>query len=230
MWNEWLSFHFASRRQAPASRDAGGHGRTEHLPRTGAAARLRRRPSGDRRLRARRGRFPGARVVREPSSPPSKSLAPLRRARDAVEHLPPADRRELVRSTRSGSGTQGVEEIPSPWLSGALDEFFDGKLAPLLETNRGCPFTVHLLRAGRALVHQGPQLHARTGCARRSTTSARCIKAALPVDGLPAHRRLELRHVRARHRDLQLHRPRRRRSTAGRRTSTPPPARTAPSG
>jgi hypothetical protein len=34
-----------------------------------------------------------------------------------------------------------VEEIPSPWLTGALDEFFDGKLAPLLETNRGCPFT-----------------------------------------------------------------------------------------
>jgi radical SAM superfamily enzyme YgiQ (UPF0313 family) len=33
-----------------------------------------------------------------------------------------------------------LEEIPSPWLSGVLDEFFDGKLAPLLETNRGCPF------------------------------------------------------------------------------------------
>jgi len=34
-----------------------------------------------------------------------------------------------------------VEEIPSPWLTGALDPFFDGKLAPLLETNRGCPFS-----------------------------------------------------------------------------------------
>jgi radical SAM superfamily enzyme YgiQ (UPF0313 family) len=33
-----------------------------------------------------------------------------------------------------------IEEIPSPWLTGILDEFFDGKLAPLLETNRGCPF------------------------------------------------------------------------------------------
>ena len=33
-----------------------------------------------------------------------------------------------------------VDEIPSPWLTGILDEFFDGKLAPLLETNRGCPF------------------------------------------------------------------------------------------
>lgn len=34
-----------------------------------------------------------------------------------------------------------IDEIPSPWLSGILDEFFDGKLAPLYETNRGCPFT-----------------------------------------------------------------------------------------
>lgn len=34
-----------------------------------------------------------------------------------------------------------IDEIPSPWLTGVLDEFFDGRLAPLLETNRGCPFT-----------------------------------------------------------------------------------------
>src|SRR5574337_40942 len=34
-----------------------------------------------------------------------------------------------------------VDEIPSPWLSGIQDEFFDGKLAPIMETNRGCPFT-----------------------------------------------------------------------------------------
>ena len=34
-----------------------------------------------------------------------------------------------------------LDDIPSPWLSGALDEFFDGKLAPLIETNRGCPFS-----------------------------------------------------------------------------------------
>jgi radical SAM superfamily enzyme YgiQ (UPF0313 family) len=34
-----------------------------------------------------------------------------------------------------------VEEIPSPWLTGIQDEFFDGRLAPMIETNRGCPFT-----------------------------------------------------------------------------------------
>jgi radical SAM superfamily enzyme YgiQ (UPF0313 family) len=34
-----------------------------------------------------------------------------------------------------------VEDIPSPWLTGIQDEFFDGRLAPMIETNRGCPFT-----------------------------------------------------------------------------------------
>lgn len=34
-----------------------------------------------------------------------------------------------------------VDEIPSPWLAGTQDEFFDGRLAPMIETNRGCPFT-----------------------------------------------------------------------------------------
>ena len=34
-----------------------------------------------------------------------------------------------------------VDEIVSPYLGGVLDEFFDGKLAPMIETNRGCPFT-----------------------------------------------------------------------------------------
>jgi hypothetical protein len=33
-----------------------------------------------------------------------------------------------------------VNDIPSPWLTGTMDEFFDGKLAPIIETNRGCPF------------------------------------------------------------------------------------------
>jgi radical SAM superfamily enzyme YgiQ (UPF0313 family) len=37
--------------------------------------------------------------------------------------------------------TRALDDIPSPWLTGVLDEFFDGKLAPLVETNRGCPFT-----------------------------------------------------------------------------------------
>ena len=34
-----------------------------------------------------------------------------------------------------------LEEIPSPYLTGILDDFFDLPLVPLLETTRGCPFS-----------------------------------------------------------------------------------------
>jgi radical SAM superfamily enzyme YgiQ (UPF0313 family) len=34
-----------------------------------------------------------------------------------------------------------LDEIESPYTSGILDKFFDGKLNPMLQTNRGCPFS-----------------------------------------------------------------------------------------
>lgn len=34
-----------------------------------------------------------------------------------------------------------LTEIPSPYLTGMMDDFFDGTLMPILQTNRGCPFT-----------------------------------------------------------------------------------------
>ena len=34
-----------------------------------------------------------------------------------------------------------LSSFPSPFLTGLLDEFFDGRLMPLLTTNRGCPFS-----------------------------------------------------------------------------------------
>lgn len=34
-----------------------------------------------------------------------------------------------------------LEEIPSPYLTGEMDEFFDDKLVPIIQTNRGCPFS-----------------------------------------------------------------------------------------
>jgi radical SAM superfamily enzyme YgiQ (UPF0313 family) len=46
-------------------------------------------------------------------------------------------RNEQTKRTENGD----LNDIPSPWLTGVMDKFFDGKLAPLLETNRGCPFS-----------------------------------------------------------------------------------------
>lgn len=52
-------------------------------------------------------------------------------------------RRGVLIRNEQGKRTdaRGMDEIPSPWLTGVMDKFFDGKLAPLLETNRGCPFS-----------------------------------------------------------------------------------------
>lgn len=41
-----------------------------------------------------------------------------------------------------------LDEIPSPYCSGLLDEFFDGRLTPMIETTRGCPFTCNFCNAG----------------------------------------------------------------------------------
>ena len=40
--------------------------------------------------------------------------------------------------------------IPSPYLSGRLDEFLDGKLVPVIQTNRGCPFTCTFCTEGQS--------------------------------------------------------------------------------
>lgn len=50
-------------------------------------------------------------------------------ARDGTAHLNPPVAR-----------LKDLSEIPSPYLNGRLDEFFDGALMPIIQTNRGCPF------------------------------------------------------------------------------------------
>ena len=47
-----------------------------------------------------------------------------------------------------------LDEIPSPYLNGTLDKFFDGKLTPFIETNRGCPFTCSFCHTGSAYYHK----------------------------------------------------------------------------
>lgn len=47
-----------------------------------------------------------------------------------------------------------LDEIPSPYILGLLDEFFDGRLSPMLQTNRGCPFTCTFCTDGADAVNQ----------------------------------------------------------------------------
>ena len=48
------------------------------------------------------------------------------------------------KETRLSQKTERISElsqIPSPYILGKLDEFFDGTLLPIVQTNRGCPFS-----------------------------------------------------------------------------------------
>ena len=47
-----------------------------------------------------------------------------------------------------------LDEIPSPYLNGMMTKFFDGKLTPILQTNRGCPFHCTFCTDGRDEVNK----------------------------------------------------------------------------
>lgn len=50
-----------------------------------------------------------------------------------------------------GAQLENLDEIPSPYLTGLLDKWFDGHYAPAIETTRGCPFSCGYCRAGSPL-------------------------------------------------------------------------------
>src|SRR6266852_907666 len=47
-----------------------------------------------------------------------------------------------------------LDAIPSPFLSGLMDRFFDGRLVPMIQTNRGCPFSCTFCVDGAAQVNK----------------------------------------------------------------------------
>lgn len=137
MWNEWLSLHFAElmKQVRPDALVVMG-GPNISLEEDRQIEYLRRHPAVDVYALG-EGDFLAREIVRGfLAAGKSISRFGARDIPSCVYRRPDGD---VVRTgiwDRKGD----LEEIPSPWLSGVLDEFFDGKLAPLLETNRGCPF------------------------------------------------------------------------------------------
>tara|TARA_Y100000310_G_C20702067_1_gene830862 strand:- start:853 stop:2886 length:2034 start_codon:yes stop_codon:yes gene_type:complete len=50
------------------------------------------------------------------------------------------DKNNKLQYSGPGLRTNALDDIPSPYLTGIFDKFFDGRLSPLMQTNRGCPF------------------------------------------------------------------------------------------
>jgi radical SAM superfamily enzyme YgiQ (UPF0313 family) len=138
MWNEWLSFHFATvaKRLHPNMLVVMG-GPNVPLEPDRQLAYFNAHPELDVYALG-EGDFLARDLVREFLAA-DKSLAKFgeREVPSSLFRRPTGEAARGAMWDREGT----IEEIPSPWLGGALDEFFDGKLAPLLETNRGCPFT-----------------------------------------------------------------------------------------
>jgi radical SAM superfamily enzyme YgiQ (UPF0313 family) len=137
MWNESLSFHFAklAKRVRPETLVVMG-GPNIHLEADRQLDYFRDHPEIDVYVLG-EGDFLGGEVVRE-FLEAGKSLARLgeRELPSCLHRRPDGS----VARTEMRDRERAIDDIPSPWLTGVLDEFFDGKLAPLLETNRGCPF------------------------------------------------------------------------------------------
>jgi radical SAM superfamily enzyme YgiQ (UPF0313 family) len=52
-----------------------------------------------------------------------------------------------------------LSEIPSPYLEGKLDEYFDGVMLPIIQTNRGCPFRCTFCVEGDAYYSRVSKTH-----------------------------------------------------------------------
>ncbi len=137
MWNEWLSFHFAkvAKRLRPETLVVMG-GPNIHVEPERQLAYVGQHPEVDVYVLG-EGDFLAREVVRHFVAA-GKSIRAFgeRTVPSSIYRRPDGS----LQRTEMWDRAAEIEEIPSPWLTGALDEFFDGKLAPLLETNRGCPF------------------------------------------------------------------------------------------
>ena len=83
------------------------------------------------------------------------ACAPAALTRDPIDGCVSWDRNErrLVRG-RPTERIKDLDVIPSPYLTGLLDRFFDENLIPLVETNRGCPYGCTFCAWGNAYLQK----------------------------------------------------------------------------
>lgn len=60
------------------------------------------------------------------------------------------DRQGRLRASMKLERVRNLEALPSPYLTGDMDRFFDGRLLPVVQTNRGCPFACTFCTEGQS--------------------------------------------------------------------------------
>ena len=78
-----------------------------------------------------------------------------RLGRRSIEGVVSYDRANATLSVGSSlPHIKDLDALPSPYLSGTLDKFFDTALIPIMETNRGCPYGCTFCAQGENSRHQ----------------------------------------------------------------------------
>ena len=62
------------------------------------------------------------------------------KVRDNLHSVHSISENDKVFLTEEAPRIRNLTAVPSPYITGKLDEFFDGVLLPVIQTNRGCPF------------------------------------------------------------------------------------------
>ena len=66
---------------------------------------------------------------------------------DGCVFINPNKKNDLIKASQPPR-IKFLDDIPSPYLNGMLDNFFDGRLSPFIESNRGCPFKCSFCHTG----------------------------------------------------------------------------------
>ena len=158
MWNEGLSFHFATVAKRMRPEHAGRDGRPEHLASSPNARSptSRAHPEIDVYVLG-EGDFLAREVVRALPRRRPVDQARFGDARAAVVHLPPA-RRRAGAQRRCGSASSDIEDDPVAVADRHARRVLRRQAGADDRDQPRLPVHLHVLRAGRALVHEGPQL------------------------------------------------------------------------
>ena len=82
---------------------------------------------------------------------------PFNKEKFLAEPIPDCISRDIngkIQYAFANEQIKNLDEIPSPYTMGLMDKFFDGRLNPLIQTSRGCPFSCTFCADGSDLVRK----------------------------------------------------------------------------